>query len=718
MLILNKGIINLNYTKVLVVLLLCCLSLPLFAASRRYTTALHIDATTQTTATESQLRAFEQQLLPYFQERANRTFSDTSTVYIPSQGDYFLIARYWKRLSSSFITQYQQALSIPPSFLNYVSPGGHFEIYYTDTGSNGVDMTDTIGYSTSNWRTKTHTANNVPDYVDMVAWALDSSWSMEIDRFGFKEPLPFIDATHTSSRYKVVITQPTNPFDYGVTQPMSDSSYIIIRNEWKNKQIWIDTLQQPYMDYVHHPDRGINVTAAHEFFHSIQFAMNMSNFPLSWIEGTSVLMESLGFDTVRDYIQYSRDYFSRPDTTILNDAPDNTPYVTGLLTKYVYEKSLDTPSIAFVKKIFFNNYNASINFQKNLETTAQSFGKRWRDILGSFYAASYFTGTRAKQGVFLKDAPILNMWPVSNVVAPVQKSPVNNASSVTLPMHFSWSSNSPVMNQIKTVRPYGMNWFSFYRTANQGDSISMSFTNNSAIAGLLDTCWSIQCIINYTDSLLDTIISLPLNSSKTAHIKIPNSSSAYRVIGVVSKTDPTSTSDVHYVFNPSTVVPPAATQRLQISPASSFASLTIDTVVFDSSLTINTLAPYTAYYWRTGSMYVQSTVWSSKQTFTTLSEVAKLVAYPNPGSIKDNSAIIFEGDSIIEISIYNISSHLIAHAVRNEDNSSQLLQTPLGFSWQFRNSNVVPGLYNCIISTKDRVTKGLSKTRKKLIIRP
>jgi len=37
-----------------------------------------------------------------------------------------------------------------------------------------------------------------------VAWALDSAWSMEIDGFGFVQPIPYVDATHNSNRFKVV----------------------------------------------------------------------------------------------------------------------------------------------------------------------------------------------------------------------------------------------------------------------------------------------------------------------------------------------------------------------------------------------------------------------------------------------------------------------------------------------------------------------------------
>jgi len=465
----------LNHFKVPAVLLLCCLMFPAYAASRRYTTALQTNMITQTTATQAQLRAFEQQLLPYFEAKANGLLSDTLAAYTPSQGDLFFIARYWKRLSSSFMTTYLKALDIPSTYSVYISPGGNFEIYYTTSGVNAVSAVDTFGYSSTNWRTKVHAGNNIPDYVDMVAWAMDSTWSMEITRFGFNKPRPFIDATHTSARYKIVLADNVvGTGGYGVTYPTAlDSgsitlyrSLIYLRNEWNDSKYWTDTTQQPYMNYVKYPDRAVNVTAAHEFFHGVQYAMSpnqtLDNFPLSWLEGTAVLMESLGFDTVRDYIQYCHSYFSDPTSTIFNN-DEQICYSTGLLGKYLYEKSLDTPSIAFVKKIFFNNYSSGTAFQHNLEITSQSFGKRWQDILGSFYTTSYFTGTRAKTGFFLKDAPLLDMWSDSGSPAPVLASPSNNAAGAMLSPTFSWNSSKAGYSQTKTVSPFQMNWFSFFR---------------------------------------------------------------------------------------------------------------------------------------------------------------------------------------------------------------------------------------------------------------
>jgi len=77
--------------------------------------------------------------------------------------------------------------------------------------------------------------------------------------------------------------------------------------------------------------KAIQVTCVHENFHTIQFAMTKQlsgdgvpqNFPRSWIEGTAVLMEDLGFNYVHDYFQYVPDYDPQPNVFESDDNGDN-----------------------------------------------------------------------------------------------------------------------------------------------------------------------------------------------------------------------------------------------------------------------------------------------------------------------------------------------------------------------------------------------------------
>ena len=66
----------------------------------------------------------------------------------------------------------------------YQSQRGIFEIYYATSGDDSVESADVYGYGAGTWREATG-PNGVPDYIDEVAWAFDSAWSMEIDQFQF-----------------------------------------------------------------------------------------------------------------------------------------------------------------------------------------------------------------------------------------------------------------------------------------------------------------------------------------------------------------------------------------------------------------------------------------------------------------------------------------------------------------------------------------------------
>jgi hypothetical protein len=380
-----------------------------------------------------QLRLFERQLTPFLEIKARNGAPSTAlkNVVAPSQADLFLIARHWARLSASFKTLYTRSAQIPDFMKSYDSPGGHFKIFYATARMDStnhidtVDATDSFGFNPLNWRERTAAPNGVPDYIDEAAWAFDSAWSMEIDRFGFVRPLPALSSDGSSGRFKVITTDfdyhnPNETGYYGLTTPVPESSkasigipsYIEIRNQWVG---WTNP------DYGLHPEQGVRVTAAHEFFHSIQFSMTrnlnsrddayIDDFPLSWLEGTGALMENIAFDSINDYIQYSEIFFDDPTSAILNNG-NSYIYTTVLLAMFLYERLEDQPSISFIKRMFFNNYNKYIDFFSNLDSTSKSFNRTWPDIFGDFFTQSYYSGSRARPGYFIYDAPLFKEWQV------------------------------------------------------------------------------------------------------------------------------------------------------------------------------------------------------------------------------------------------------------------------------------------------------------------
>ncbi|MDO5575640.1 MAG: hypothetical protein Q4F84_01060 [Fibrobacter sp.] len=152
---------------------------------------------TDSFALENEISALESGLRPFLENRIKHRHSPRYyPLPHPNQNirtALFALPRVWNNLSAEFKQLYNEALNIPSSFQVFESPGGFFEIYFSsDTNdSHCVDKTDNYGYSKQNWSLKTDTPNGVPDYIDEVGWALDSTYSAEIIGFEFKEPFPY-----------------------------------------------------------------------------------------------------------------------------------------------------------------------------------------------------------------------------------------------------------------------------------------------------------------------------------------------------------------------------------------------------------------------------------------------------------------------------------------------------------------------------------------------
>ncbi len=444
------------------------------------------------------VREFESRMRPFFDSKL-KGFKDRFRLprsQLPCETDFLQLALLWNRLSPEFKTLYKKATQIPDSFAMYISPGGHFEVYYTTSDTSlRVDSTDTIRYGAgSDWRPRLPVPNGVPDYVDEVAWALDSSWSMEVDRFNFIRPLPNKDSIHTSDRYRAVITW-FNPGWYALTYPdgKADSaavkgytSHIEIRNTWSGSE-W------NALGYTMHPENAVRVTCAHELFHGVQYAMTwnlpyddqLDNFPLAWIEGTAVLMEELAFDYVNEYLQYAGFFFNDPQMSFFDASIDVRVYTNALLTKYLFEKATGSPRIDFIRNIFFVNYAQVTPFHPNLRATSLSFGSPWTDILNHFHTGSYYTGARADTARFLADAGLMGAWSV----------PRDTLSST--------------FTVVKPVNSYGMQLFSFAPDSGHHDTLFIGLAGERNLDTLPYPLWGASCIIKrpmQSDSLLSLSI--------------------------------------------------------------------------------------------------------------------------------------------------------------------------------------------------------------------
>jgi len=593
---------------------------------------------------------FETALTPYLQARAAHIKIQAS-LYKPSQADLFTIAKRWNLLSTSFKTLYLQAMEFPPNLKVYTSPGGHYDILYSTTGIDSVDITDTIGYNTSDWRTKTHTANGIPDYIDAVAFSADSAWSMEVDHFGFLQPIAYAEPNYNSTRHKIWVHELDSAYGvgyYGLTTPMPDNqdtlgfpSYIEIRSEWSDPDYWVINASLG-LDYTKYPEKAVNVTCAHENFHTIQYAMVrqlnnnvwMDDFPISWTEGCAVLMEHACFDYVKDYTQYLTMFFDYPLNPMLDLSYDGlTEYKNALITIYLYEIATGSQRIDFVKGMDFANYAQTRPFLDNLRKTSLKFGRTWADIMGSFFTQSYYTGARAVSGRFVSDAAILGgEWQDS----------IDASITIT-----------------KSVAPFGMNTFYYSRISGDTNTLTIRFLG---VADNTDTntIWNVNCILQKDGfPAHDSLCNIPVTSA-SGTLTVPAWPNFQHVLVVATNAK--------------------------------------NDIARNATVAFITPFPDSAHY---------------PATFT---------AYPNPCRIRNNGAITFLGQNILELWIYAMDGSLVGHCVKgNAGSLKSFSETTYKLVWHLCTNNgttISPGVYYAQVGFKDQVTKGMKKQAQKIFVMP
>ena len=170
-------------------------------------------------------------------------------------------------------------------------------VHYVTAGPHAVASTDSDG-------------NGRPDYVDTVVDELQGRvWKRVIDRLGFREPKRDRRSSNNGGNGRIDFyladLGAENPPLYGYCASddphlrassgyrFSDmSAYCVFDNDYRSEQFPQQT-----------PIKNLRVTAAHEFFHAVQFGYDL--FEDLWIlENTAVWMEDEVYGGINDNVQY------------------------------------------------------------------------------------------------------------------------------------------------------------------------------------------------------------------------------------------------------------------------------------------------------------------------------------------------------------------------------------------------------------------------------
>jgi hypothetical protein len=187
----------------------------------------------------------------------------------------------------------------------------------------------------------TDPANGIPDQIDRTIEVLDNVWNTETAGLGYREPLDDSATTLNDGggpQLDIYIADiggiglfgyctSDDPHAYEFSAPWAVSAYCVLDDDYRQAQYGIGQTSLEYLQ----------VTAAHEFFHAVQFAYDwFEDYAL--MEGSAMWMEGQVYPDVIDRINYlGRSALARPGVP-LDTGAGGFEYGAWLFWRFLTEK--------------------------------------------------------------------------------------------------------------------------------------------------------------------------------------------------------------------------------------------------------------------------------------------------------------------------------------------------------------------------------------------
>jgi hypothetical protein len=180
-------------------------------------------------------------------------------------------------------------------------------------------------------------SSGIPDWVETTQDTFAHVWTTEVDVLGYAPPLPDIGSVSNGGdgRLDVYLVDIGRQgyFGYCTTDDPEDwsatkvSAYCVIDDDFADPVLEVAV-----------PLTGLRVTAAHEFFHAVQFGYDWLE-DLWFMEGTAVWMEDEVYDGANDLLRYlgARSPLGRPDVPLDTGRPGHE-YGAWLFWRYASER--------------------------------------------------------------------------------------------------------------------------------------------------------------------------------------------------------------------------------------------------------------------------------------------------------------------------------------------------------------------------------------------
>jgi hypothetical protein len=148
-------------------------------------------------------------------------------------------------------------------------------------------------------------------------------------------------------------------------------------------------LENDYDGFPNTPVYNIQVTAAHEFNHAIQFGYDV--WEESWLmEATAVWMEDEVYDDVNDNLQYLPDYLDNPDTCMPSETPGLHWYGDWIFPRFISEHHGGQSTIRSIweNSVNYDSFFGSFAFNA-IGDALSGVGTSLSSVFEGFTAANY-----------------------------------------------------------------------------------------------------------------------------------------------------------------------------------------------------------------------------------------------------------------------------------------------------------------------------------------
>ena len=224
------------------------------------------------------------------------------------------LKRDWSLLESS--TQKTLAKYLEKPALSgeqiILSNGSHFRIHYATSGADVPPLAD-------------NNANSIPDWVETVANVFEAVYQRAIAEMEYSIPpgAPYDIYLKNISYFGLT--------DSDVLTGQSATSYITIENDFSEYafQASIPGNDSAYNKSI----KALQITAAHEFHHAIQFGLNYYFEPW-YAEATSTWLEDEVYDQVNQLYSYANGYLTSTATSLNS----GTGYSRWIFNRSVFEQ--------------------------------------------------------------------------------------------------------------------------------------------------------------------------------------------------------------------------------------------------------------------------------------------------------------------------------------------------------------------------------------------